>query len=463
MRTAACLILLTVMASLTPAQILDKQKLLDAPDLLGQPRLGLVQGQHPVLRVPRRRHRHDVLLPLGTASPSTSPTARPNSGYSFTEFIDRPFWSGRYGAISCPAGHQLYEVRWLARPAYARDYARYWFRTARRPAAATTAPGSPTPSGPSTGSTPTTRSSRDLLPDLDEELRGLGEAALRPGGRPVLADRARRRDGVQHQQPPDAGHPPRRPGYRPTLNAYMWADALAIARVADLAGDTADRRRPTATRPPALKENLQKKLWDPKRAVLLPHVQARRGARTGQRRQGAARCTYQTGQVRRQPARPRADRLRPLAVRPARRQGYEAAWKTLMDTDVLLRPVRPDHRRAATTRCSCSRRRAAGGAGSRGPTRPRRRSRRWPTCSRTTSRTSSRRDDYLKLLQTSTPGRTARTASRTSPRRANPDTGSLEGHDGYNHSEHYFHSRLQRPDHHRPGRASARATTTRSR
>ena len=27
------------------------------------------------------------------------------------------------------------------------------------------------------------------------------------------------------------------PGYRPTLNSYLWADALAIARIADLAGD----------------------------------------------------------------------------------------------------------------------------------------------------------------------------------------------------------------------------------
>ena len=53
----------------------------------------------------------------------------PNSGYSFTEFIDRPFWSGAYGAISCPAGHQLYEARWLRDPQVARDYARYWFRT----------------------------------------------------------------------------------------------------------------------------------------------------------------------------------------------------------------------------------------------------------------------------------------------------------------------------------------------
>src|SRR5712692_1369063 len=53
----------------------------------------------------------------------------PNTGYVFTEFIDRPFWSGTYGAISCPAGHQLYEVRWLRDSRYAWDYARYWFRT----------------------------------------------------------------------------------------------------------------------------------------------------------------------------------------------------------------------------------------------------------------------------------------------------------------------------------------------
>src|SRR5215212_4849487 len=53
----------------------------------------------------------------------------PTSGYSFTEFIDRPFWSGAYGAISCPAGHQIYEVRWLADERFAHDYARYWLRT----------------------------------------------------------------------------------------------------------------------------------------------------------------------------------------------------------------------------------------------------------------------------------------------------------------------------------------------
>ena len=53
----------------------------------------------------------------------------PESGYTFSEFIDRPFWSGAFGAISCPLGHQLYEVRWLRDGVITRDFAKYWFET----------------------------------------------------------------------------------------------------------------------------------------------------------------------------------------------------------------------------------------------------------------------------------------------------------------------------------------------
>ena len=53
----------------------------------------------------------------------------PETGYTFTEFIDRPFWSGAYGAISCPLGHQLYEIRWLKDRRIIEDFARYWFET----------------------------------------------------------------------------------------------------------------------------------------------------------------------------------------------------------------------------------------------------------------------------------------------------------------------------------------------
>ena len=47
----------------------------------------------------------------------------PRDGYASTEFIDRPFWSGTYGAISCPAGHQIQELRWLRSPEIAREAA----------------------------------------------------------------------------------------------------------------------------------------------------------------------------------------------------------------------------------------------------------------------------------------------------------------------------------------------------
>ena len=44
----------------------------------------------------------------------------PETGYLFTEFMDRPFWSGTYGGISCPLGHQLTEVRWMKDPPHHR-------------------------------------------------------------------------------------------------------------------------------------------------------------------------------------------------------------------------------------------------------------------------------------------------------------------------------------------------------
>ena len=50
-------------------------------------------------------------------------------------------------------------------------------------------------------------------------------------------------------------------GYRATINSYMYGDALAIARIADLAGrkDVAERFRGEAAR---LKKLVQEKLWD---------------------------------------------------------------------------------------------------------------------------------------------------------------------------------------------------------
>src|SRR5262245_38452011 len=146
----------------------------------------------------------------------------PNTGYVFTEFIDRPFWSGTYGAISCPAGHQIYEARWLRDPRYARDYLRYWFHT----------PGAQ----PRRYSTwladaawatelvhPDHRFAKYLLPDLIKNYEGWEKDHFVPevglfwqtghdDGMEININSRQTKDTVRGA-----------PGYRPTLNSYMCA------------------------------------------------------------------------------------------------------------------------------------------------------------------------------------------------------------------------------------------------
>src|SRR5262249_18834115 len=124
------------------------------------------------------------------------------------------------------------------------------------------------------------------------------------------------------------------PGYRPTLNAYLWADALAIARIAELKGQkrTAEEFRRKAV---ALKANLQKKLWDPKRLFFFH--QARRDEEQGGHTVKALSLTYQSG---RHAGSPHGREL--IGYVPWQFNlpdpGYEAAWKVLMDPDYFLAP-----------------------------------------------------------------------------------------------------------------------------
>src|SRR5262249_36616503 len=174
----------------------------------------------------------DAALPTPGSSrwelvPKHLPYGSPNSGYSFTEFIDRPFWSGAYGAISCPAGHQFYEARWLRGPRVARDYGRYWFRT----------PGAESRRYSTWLADalwavhlvhPDDDSLKDLLPDLMKNYEGWEKRHFVPevglfwqtghdDGMELNINSRQTRDEVRGS-----------PGYRPTLNSYLWADALAI-------------------------------------------------------------------------------------------------------------------------------------------------------------------------------------------------------------------------------------------
>src|SRR6516165_1622413 len=112
MRFPIGLAALLALATAAPAQILDKQKLLDAQAFWDNRDWDWYKSNIPLFESPDADldttyyYRWELVTKHLTYG-------SPDSGYSFTEFIDRPVWSGAYGSISCPAGHQLYEARWL--------------------------------------------------------------------------------------------------------------------------------------------------------------------------------------------------------------------------------------------------------------------------------------------------------------------------------------------------------------
>jgi hypothetical protein len=357
----------------------------------------------------------------------------PNTGYCFTEFIDRPFWSGAYGAISCPAGHQLYEVRWLRDPRYARDYARYWFDTpGAQPRAYSTwladAVWAVHRVHPEPGFT------RKLLPDL---VKNYQEWEKKHFVKEVgLFWQTGHDDGMElninSRQTPDAVRGA--PGYRPTLNSYLWADARAIARVAALAGEgrTAREYEAKAAR---LKDALQKKLWDPKRSFFF-HLSKRDEAKDGHVVK-ALTLTYRSG---RHAGNPHGREL--IGYVPWQfglpDGGYESAWKFLMDKDYFYSAYGPTTvgRRdplffLSPTCCWWS-------------------GQSWPYATTQTLAALANllrdyrqkvvsREDYFRLLKVYT--RTHRKDGKPYvAEAAHPDTGSWKGHDSFNHSEHYFHS-----------------------
>jgi hypothetical protein len=363
----------------------------------------------------------------------------PNSGYSFTEFIDRPFWSGAYGSISCPAGLQLYEARWLRNPKYAQNYVHYWLETpaaeARRystwlaDAAWAVHLVHDQPS-----EMPMLWSKRPLFEGLVKNYEAWEREHFDP--KVGLFWQTGHDDGMEYninsRQTPDILRGA--PAYRPTLNAYMYADATAIARFAGEWGDdkTARKFREKAA---ALKDNLQKKLWDPKRKFFFPM------AMRDETRDGftvkAGSLTYQTGKYAGSEFGRELIGYVPWQFNLPD-LGYEAAWAKLLDKDGFFAPFGPTTVERKDPQFKIS------------PTCCWWSGNSWPYATSQTLKAMANllqnydqkvvtKDDYLKLLTIY--AKTHRKNGKPYIAEAcNPDTGSWDGHDGYNHSEHYFHS-----------------------
>ena len=357
----------------------------------------------------------------------------PNSGYSFTEFSNRPFWSGAYGAISCPAGHQIYELRWLHEPRYVRDYLRYWFRT----------PGAQPRNysfwaADSALAThlvqPNDAFIRDLLPDLIENYQAWETRQWVP--EMGMFWQLGHDDGMEFDINARQTNDILRGGQslRPSFNTYMWADAHAIACIAELDDDAATaaafRRKADG-----IKTQVQKHLWDPHRRFFFP-MSNRRHEKDGHVVEKHT-LTYQTGQFAGSPHGRELHGYVPWAFNLPD-PGLEDAWKFLMDPDYFHAPFGPttverrDPLFALQPGCCWW----SGQS--------------WPFATTQTLKAMANvlqryhqphidRDDYLQLLHAFAV--THRKDGKPYIAEAvHPDTGSWDGHDFPNRSEHYFHS-----------------------
>ena len=237
-------------------------------------------------------------------------------GFVITEFLPKVPWAGKHNTISASAGHHIYEGRWLRDRKYLNDYATFWFKN---------------------GGTPCTYSlwiadaihayylvshSKNLADKLlDDLIRNYehweigwnhtyrGEhyhIGRHNNGAFFQVDD---RDAEEHSI---SGH-----GYRPTLNSYMYGDALAISKIAFLMNQKslADM---FAKKAADLKKTILNILWDRKN------------------------CFFQ---VLSEKTNRLADVRELLGYTPwyfnIPDNGYEKAWLQLMDKDGFYSPFGP--------------------------------------------------------------------------------------------------------------------------
>ncbi|HEY2588654.1 MAG TPA: hypothetical protein VGI81_23130 [Tepidisphaeraceae bacterium] len=171
------------------------------------------------------------------------------AGWIVTEFLPDVPWAGKYNSISCAAGHHIYEGRWIRNPKYLDDYSRFWFRGGGEPRrysfwAADAIYAQYLVNLDRAFAT-------DLLPDLVRNYEAWEKDHRDPNG---LFWQIDDRDGMEYSLGDS--------GYRPTINAYMYGDARAIQRLAELSGNAAIATE-YARKAAELRRLIEQTLWDP--------------------------------------------------------------------------------------------------------------------------------------------------------------------------------------------------------
>jgi len=202
------------------------------------------------------------------------------AGYIATEY-DNPTWyapDSSYSGLSDGAGYHILDGRWLRKRGYIDDYLNYWLRGAGK--------------GGSRGYSEwissaayqrylVTGDATPLKANLTQ-LIALYNSWNSNFTKNVSVNGTATTDSLYFQSPlSDATEYTETSfrstdafgggaGFRPTINSYQYAAALAISKIAMLAGDTANASA-FADKAAALKAAVQHSLWDPQRQFFM-HV-----------------------------------------------------------------------------------------------------------------------------------------------------------------------------------------------
>ncbi|MDR3328902.1 MAG: hypothetical protein LBS63_02180 [Prevotellaceae bacterium] len=177
-------------------------------------------------------------------------------GYTVTEFLVPRSYADKYNMISSGLGHHIFELRWLHDSAYLNSYVRLWYRGSEgQPLKRLRAFSSWTAyallqrycvnldAAYLTG----------LLPDLRAEYAAWEQERRRPDG---LFWQYDVRDAMEETI--SGGR--REKNARPSISSYMYANAVAIAQAARLAGHAA-LADTFAAKADTLKALVEQKLW----------------------------------------------------------------------------------------------------------------------------------------------------------------------------------------------------------
>lgn len=201
----------------------------------------------------------------------------PEYGFLSSEFLEPVGYGAPYGGVVAAAGHQITEGRWLRDQQYVNDNVNYWLAGPGQFAKpmqdyvnADTSDWAHEYSFWAASSvwqqflvTGNIAAVTAQLPNLVKQYRGWDNHFNSSLGLywqvPVWDATELTPASYQSSDPYHGGA-----GYRPTINAYQYGDARAIASIATLAGDTATATDYT-NRANALQSAMQTRLWDPSR------------------------------------------------------------------------------------------------------------------------------------------------------------------------------------------------------